>query len=101
LIDLLKVYRNFCPEIILGKLPSSKAKISPFDLEWRARLFAIQDASSQAAQITPAPANGFKVARDGPRGRTKFLPEVHSFYPSEVGSPIRDKFFMADWFRLL
>lgn len=99
----MRVYKNFCPEIIMsinsaGR--SSVQSVGPFaiaiwdslvlileqqtDIEWLKRLQAIQDIS-RSHGLTAGILGGFKVARKGAKiGKLSIIPEVHTFHASEA-----------------
>ena len=90
LLGLLKVYKNFCPDIILGTTVSSRALSMSSSIEWRNRLMAIQSANSSIkGEVTQH--GGFMVARNvRSRTSTSILPEVHTFHPSVATSTLED-----------
>jgi centromere protein I len=101
---LVRVYKNFCPDIIigstgLGRSSTQSVDISAYyrgymhvvlilkkqpDAEWRKRLLSIQDfAASRDLRISNR--GGFRIARNGSkRSKISILPEVHTFHASEV-----------------
>ncbi|KAF2432215.1 Mis6-domain-containing protein [Tothia fuscella] len=91
LVGLLRVYKNYCPEIIVNASGAGRpSTISQSDPEWRKRMLTIQDMSARiGGRITAQ--SGFKVARNGAK-RTKIsiLPEVHTFHASETSMTIED-----------
>jgi centromere protein I len=59
--------------------------VKPFDAEWRTRLLAIQENSSQMSLDNPGIASGFKVHRNGAyKSKSKAIPEVQTFHAEEV-----------------
>ncbi|KAL2760482.1 hypothetical protein ACRALDRAFT_2092897, partial [Sodiomyces alcalophilus JCM 7366] len=89
LTGLLRIYKDYYPEIIVGD--AVKGKASTFkhpDLEWRERLGEIQRAHAQRTAETEARnQNGFTVDRHislrGRGGRPSGVPAVHTSYATE------------------
>ncbi|QDS76726.1 hypothetical protein FKW77_001125 [Venturia effusa] len=88
---LMRVYKNFCPEIIMSTVNAGRVSAqSQTDLEWRNRLQAIQEVS-RSQGLTSGDRAGFKVARNGAkRSRPSILPEVHTFHASEALVTLED-----------
>lgn len=84
LLGLLQVYKNFCPDIIIGAPVSSRALSLASSIEWRNRLLAIQSANSSLNNGSAQKHGGFQVARNGTRRVKTMLPEVHTFHPGEA-----------------
>ncbi|TDZ68351.1 Centromere protein I [Colletotrichum trifolii] len=88
LIGLLRVYKDYYPEIIVSDALRGKASAFKHpDMEWRERLDQIQrDHSQRSAEVTGHPRNGFSVnhqalkARGGKGAR---LPSVHTSEANE------------------
>jgi len=91
LLGLLQVYKNFCPDIVLGTNISSRALSMSTSTEWRNRLMAIQSANSSFFKGDVSQHGGFMVARNA-RNRTSpsILPEVHTFHPSVAAITLED-----------
>ncbi|RYP60396.1 hypothetical protein DL769_008132 [Monosporascus sp. CRB-8-3] len=88
LTGLLRVFKDYCPEIIVGE--ATRGKASAFNYpnpEWRERLDAIQQAHSERAiSRSQRPLNSFRVARhrNGGRGNNgAVVPEVHTSHVAE------------------
>ncbi|KAF4338197.1 Centromere I [Fusarium beomiforme] len=77
LIGLLRVFKDYYPEVIVGEAHP--------DPQWRARLDEIQVAHlHQTAKGALRPRDGFRVHRPVARGtRNKILPIVHTSYVTE------------------
>ncbi|KAL6708368.1 hypothetical protein ACN47E_003292 [Coniothyrium glycines] len=82
---LLRVYKDYYPDIILGTTSTSRKSFAPQpDPEWRSRISAIQNATVNSADSMNGAYNGFKVLRKGlRRGKTPAIPEVHTFHATE------------------
>lgn len=83
LVALLRVYKNFCPEIVISQTIGVRPAQSPFDSEWRTRLLAVQEATSQLSLNDSGPVSGFKVYHNGLKSKSKVLPEVQTFHADE------------------
>ncbi|KAF2865583.1 Mis6-domain-containing protein [Massariosphaeria phaeospora] len=88
---LLRVYKDYYPDIILGSTSTSRHSFPPGpDLEWRTRL----DAIKEARNITDEPAEehgGFKVLRKGPkRSKISLIPDVHTYYSTEASVTLEE-----------
>ncbi|PHH78009.1 hypothetical protein CDD82_3266 [Ophiocordyceps australis] len=85
LVGLLRVFKDYYPEIIVGEALRGKASAFKHpDPAWRQRLDEIQHAHRQAAQGPPEHQNGFRVYRNANRsGRNKLIPSVHTSYAKE------------------
>ncbi|KAI8659453.1 hypothetical protein NCS56_01162500 [Fusarium sp. Ph1] len=86
LIGLLRVFKDYYPEVIVGEAVRGKASSFKHpDLQWRARLDEIQEAHQQLAQEgTSRPRDGFRVHRPIGRGaKNKLVPMVHTSHATE------------------
>ncbi|KAI2643432.1 Mis6-domain-containing protein [Xylaria nigripes] len=86
LTGLLRVYKDYYPEIIVGD--ATRGKASAFnhpDSQWRERLDEIQQAHAQRrASSSEAPLHAFRVARYRLNGIKKLpVPEVHTSHATE------------------
>ncbi|KAK7965951.1 Mis6-domain-containing protein [Apiospora aurea] len=86
LTGLLRVFKDYYPEIIVGE--ATRGKASAFkhpDLAWRERLDEIQSAHAQASRDANAVQDAFHVARNGSGGARKgaLIPEVHTSHANE------------------
>ncbi len=91
LLGLLRVYKNYYPEVIVGE--STRGKASAFkhpDPQWRERLGQIREAHAhqQASTAAEAPRLGFRVTREAsrhmPSQKTAQIPTVHTTHAHEV-----------------
>ncbi|KAK8002019.1 hypothetical protein PG991_014241 [Apiospora marii] len=85
LTGLLRVFKDYYPEIIVGE--ATRGKASAFkhpDLQWRERLDEIQSAHAQTSRNANAVQDAFHVARNanGAR-RAALVPEVHTSHANE------------------
>ncbi|KAJ8115692.1 hypothetical protein OPT61_g2723 [Boeremia exigua] len=82
---LLRVYKDYYPDIILGSASTSRKSFAPEpDAEWQTRLHAIQEARTAADSSIFERHNGFKVLRRRPKEtRASALPEVHTYHATE------------------
>ncbi|EMD87275.1 hypothetical protein COCHEDRAFT_1217472 [Bipolaris maydis C5] len=82
---LLRVYKDYYPDIILGSTSTSRKSFAPRpDDEWRARIAAIHEASNVVDDSGGEVQNGFKVLRKGPKGsKSSAIPEVHTYHATE------------------
>ncbi|KAF2202314.1 Mis6-domain-containing protein [Delitschia confertaspora ATCC 74209] len=82
---LLRVYKDYYPDIILGGANASRNSFPPPpDPEWRKRLLKIQDAEHRSVEDDFEHLNGFKVLRKGPkRSKLSVIPDVHTFHSNE------------------
>ncbi|KAI0840151.1 Mis6-domain-containing protein [Hypoxylon sp. FL0890] len=83
---LLRVFKDYYPEIIVGE--ATRAKASAFkhpDLQWRERLDEIQQAhAARQTNRTDRPLNAFRVARGRVNGKgSTLVPEVHTSNATE------------------
>ncbi|KAI2623231.1 Mis6-domain-containing protein [Hypoxylon sp. NC1633] len=83
---LLRVFKDYYPEIIAGE--ATRAKAASFkhpDPQWRERLDEIQQAhAARTANRNKRPLDAFRVARSGLSGkRSTVLPEVHTMNATE------------------
>ncbi|EEU44682.1 uncharacterized protein NECHADRAFT_49005 [Fusarium vanettenii 77-13-4] len=86
LIGLLRVFKDYYPEVIVGEAVRGKASSFKHpDLQWRARLDEIQEAHQQLAQEgTSKPRDGFRVHRTiGRSAKNKLVPIVHTSHATE------------------
>ncbi|RAR04214.1 SPX-domain-containing protein [Stemphylium lycopersici] len=83
---LLRVYKDYYPDIILGSTSTSRKSFAPIpDAEWRARITAVHEASTAADESTADVRNGFKVLRKGPKGsKGSAIPDVHTYHATET-----------------
>ncbi|KAF1967378.1 Mis6-domain-containing protein [Bimuria novae-zelandiae CBS 107.79] len=83
---LLRVYKDYYPDIILGSTSASRNSFPPApDAEWRSRITAIQERAAAEADAGFEQHNGFKVSRKGPkRGKSSAIPDVHTFHANET-----------------
>ncbi|KAJ4369805.1 Phosphate metabolism transcription protein [Neocucurbitaria cava] len=83
---LLRVYKDYYPDIILGSTSTSRKSFAPRqDLEWRTRISAIQEVSATTDAFSVDHHDGFKVLRKGPkRSKLAAVPEVHTYYTTET-----------------
>ncbi|KAL6154246.1 Phosphate metabolism transcription protein [Exserohilum turcicum] len=82
---LLRVYKDYYPDIILGSTSTSRKSFAPRpDDEWRARIAAVHEASTAADLSAAHVHNGFKVLRRGPKdSKNSAIPEVHTYHATE------------------
>ncbi|KAF1923756.1 Mis6-domain-containing protein [Didymella exigua CBS 183.55] len=82
---LLRVYKDYYPDVILGSASTSRKSFAPTpDAEWRERVRAIQETRTAADNPTSKQHNGFKVLRHGPkRTKASVLPDVHTYHAIE------------------
>lgn len=87
LIGLLRVFKDYYPEIIVAEAVRGKASAFKHpDPIWRARLDEIQEAHAQSMQDLAAPSqyDGFRVNRPINSGqRRKAIPLVQTYHASE------------------
>lgn len=85
LVGLLRVYKDYYPEIIVGNAASGRTSFaSAAQDEWRQRLQVIQDANADSNEQLYAQQDGFKVIRRGAkRAKASILPDVHTSYANE------------------
>ncbi|PHH59314.1 hypothetical protein CDD81_3383 [Ophiocordyceps australis] len=85
LVGLLRVFKDYYPEIIVGEAVRGKASAFKHpDPAWRQRLDEIQHAHRQAAQGATEHQKDFRVYRNANRsGRNKLIPSVHTSYAKE------------------
>ncbi|ORY17972.1 Mis6-domain-containing protein [Clohesyomyces aquaticus] len=84
--NLLRIYKDYYPDIILGSTATSKNSYPGRpDPEWRARIVAVQEAGARTNESLSEKHNGFRVLRKGPkRSKTSVIPEVHTFHAVET-----------------
>ncbi|EHK50640.1 hypothetical protein TRIATDRAFT_288882 [Trichoderma atroviride IMI 206040] len=86
LIGLLRVYKDYYPEIILGELVRGRASAFKHpDISWKERLQEVQEAYAlQAERNSQAVLDGFRVNRPTGRGRgNRVVPAVHTSHATE------------------
>ncbi|KAM3442925.1 hypothetical protein NHJ13734_002069 [Beauveria thailandica] len=86
LVGLLRVYKDYYPEIIVGEAVRGRASAFKHpDPSWRERLDALQEAHIQQTQERMSrPRDAFRVHKTVGRGsRTKALPSVHTSHATE------------------
>ncbi|KAL6700050.1 Mis6 domain-containing protein [Trichoderma pleuroticola] len=86
LIGLLRVFKDYYPEIILGELVRGKASAFKHpDTSWKERLQEIQDAYAlQAEKISRGALDGFQVNRATGRAQgRRVVPVVHTSHVNE------------------
>ncbi|KAM0328515.1 hypothetical protein ACHAQA_004922 [Verticillium albo-atrum] len=96
LTGLLRIYKDYYPEIIVGE--AIKGKASAFkhpDLQWRERLGEIQrDYAQRSAEAITQSQNGFTVSRhtlNARRGaRPSGIPAVHTSYADETSVTLEE-----------
>ncbi|KAF9874862.1 hypothetical protein CkaCkLH20_07556 [Colletotrichum karsti] len=86
LTGLLRVFKDYYPEIIVGDAVRGKASAFKHpDIEWRERLDQIQrDHSQRTAEVTSQPRNGFSVNHQALRARSGKGAHVPSVHTSEA-----------------
>lgn len=88
LVGLLRVFKDYYPEIIVGEAVRGKASAFKHpDPAWREKLDTLQEAHLQATQEQMSrPRDGFRVHRViGRAQRNRALPSVHTSHANEVG----------------
>ncbi|OAQ98313.1 hypothetical protein LLEC1_03239, partial [Akanthomyces lecanii] len=86
LVGLLRVYKDYYPEIIVGDAVRGRASAFKHpDPSWRERLDALQEAHLQQTQERMArPRDAFRVHKTVGRGqKNKALPSVHTSHATE------------------
>ncbi|ATY65075.1 Mis6 domain-containing [Cordyceps militaris] len=86
LVGLLRVYKDYYPEIIVGEAVRGRASAFKHpDPAWRERLDELQEAHLQQTQERMArPRDAFRVHKTVGRGqRNKALPSVHTTHATE------------------
>ncbi|KAF4463237.1 hypothetical protein FALBO_9945 [Fusarium albosuccineum] len=86
LIGLLRVFKDYYPEVIVGEAVRGKASSFKHpDTQWRERLDEIQEAHlSQSQEGLSRPRDGFRVHRPiGRSARSKLIPLVHTSHATE------------------
>ncbi|KAH7392890.1 Mis6-domain-containing protein [Pyrenochaeta sp. MPI-SDFR-AT-0127] len=83
---LLRVYKDYYPDIILGSTSTTRKSFAPRpDSVWRTRISAIQEASRVAGSASNDSHNGFKVQRKGPMiSKVSIIPDVHTYHTTEI-----------------
>ncbi|KAG9194956.1 hypothetical protein G6011_00076 [Alternaria panax] len=82
---LLRVYKDYYPDIILGSTATSRKSFAPRpDTEWQAKIIAIQEASMAEDDLNADGQNGFKVVRKRLKGsKGSVIPDVHTYHATE------------------
>ncbi|KAI1261325.1 Mis6-domain-containing protein [Xylariaceae sp. FL1019] len=93
LTGLLRVYKDYYPEIIVGE--ATRGKASAFkhpDPQWRERLDEIRRAHAQRhASRSEMPLDAFRVVRHRLNGTKKLaIPEVHTSYAVESSTTLEE-----------
>lgn len=109
LVGLMRVYKDYFPDIIVGDVASGRASVFTVwlsswhsewllidqhpDSEWRQRLGEIQEAHFQKTQDgLPPEKRTFRVTRKGVNGSVRsfgsIIPEVHTSHAQEVRSKL-------------
>ncbi|ESZ92293.1 Mis6 domain-containing protein [Sclerotinia borealis F-4128] len=87
LVGLLRVYKDYYPEVIVGDATSGRASVFTHpNREWRARLGEIQEDHLRRIEdeLVPTPQN-FRVSRKSVKERKHgVLPEVHTSYAQDT-----------------
>ncbi|KAL1623840.1 hypothetical protein SLS54_004303 [Diplodia seriata] len=85
LVGLLRVYKDYYPEIIVGNAASGRTSFATSAQdEWRQRLQIIQEANASSNEQPHTQQHGFRVIRHGAkRTKASILPEVHTSYANE------------------
>ncbi|EPE09405.1 mis6 domain-containing protein [Ophiostoma piceae UAMH 11346] len=95
LVGLLRVFKNYYPEVIVGE--ATRGRASPFkhpDPQWRTHLDEIRQAQQQSrlesagngstGVFDSAAYNGFRVKQSiGRRGKDSIVPTVHTIHAQE------------------
>ncbi|KAF2744454.1 Mis6-domain-containing protein [Sporormia fimetaria CBS 119925] len=89
---LLRVYKDYYPEIILSSASTSRKSIPPpLEEEWRARIIAIREASAAADEAQSAQQGGFRVLRRGNhRKGTEPVPEVRTHQTRQTAMTLEE-----------
>ncbi|KAI4934114.1 hypothetical protein J4E86_011496 [Alternaria arbusti] len=87
---LLRVYKDYYPDIILGSTSTSRKSFAPRpDAEWQARIVAIQEASVAEDDSNVDGQNGFKVLRRRLKGsKGSAIPDVHTYRATESSATL-------------
>ncbi|RYN75681.1 hypothetical protein AA0120_g11991 [Alternaria tenuissima] len=82
---LLRVYKDYYPDIILSSTSTSRKSFAPRpDSEWQARILAIQEASVAEDDSNADRQHGFKVLRRRLKGsKESMIPDVHTYHATE------------------
>ncbi|KAI1331956.1 Mis6-domain-containing protein [Xylariaceae sp. FL0255] len=93
LTGLLRIYKDYYPEIIVGD--ATRGKASAFkhpDLQWRERLDEIRrDHAQRRASPSETPLDAFRVVRHGPKdAKTLVVPEVHTSHATETSITLEE-----------
>ncbi|KAI9837149.1 MAG: hypothetical protein M1838_004894 [Thelocarpon superellum] len=85
LLGLIRVYKDYYPDIIVGETAAGKAScFSHPNPEWRDRLVAIQEAQASSLPDHERTQGAFKVARRGAkRSKVAVIPDVHTSRANE------------------
>ncbi|KAI4651159.1 uncharacterized protein J4E79_009358 [Alternaria viburni] len=87
---LLRVYKDYYPDIILGSTSTSRKSFAPRpDAEWQAKIVAIQEASVAEDDSNVDGQNGFKVLRRRLKGsKGSAIPDVHTYHATESSATL-------------
>ncbi|TPX10967.1 uncharacterized protein E0L32_008173 [Thyridium curvatum] len=93
LLGLLRVYKNYYPEVIVGE--ATRGRASPFkhpDPQWRERVDEIQLAHLQRTQSEASgPQNGFRVQHSLQKTTRKSnIPSVHTSHATETSITLEE-----------
>ncbi|KAL1796101.1 hypothetical protein ACET3X_006325 [Alternaria dauci] len=82
---LLRVYKDYYPDIILGSTSTSRKSFAPRpESEWQAKIIAIQEASVAEDDSNADGQHSFKVLRRRLKGsKESVIPDVHTYYATE------------------
>ncbi|KAF2268975.1 Mis6-domain-containing protein [Lojkania enalia] len=89
---LLRIYKDYYPDIILGSTAMSRNSFPPRpDSEWRTRLLSIQESSTAMDSPLSQQQNGFRVLRKGAkRSKVSVIPDVHTFRAQETSVTLEE-----------
>ncbi|KAH7318624.1 Mis6-domain-containing protein [Stachybotrys elegans] len=93
LVGLLRVYKDYYPEIIVGDAVRGRASAFKHpDIQWRTRLDDIQQEHIRRTQDKlSAPRDGFRVNRPVNRAaRSKLIPVVHTSHATERSTTLEE-----------
>lgn len=102
LVGLLRVFKDYYPEIIVGEAVRGKASAFKHpDVQWRARLDEIQEANlRRTEERSSGPQDGFRVNRPASRApRNKLVPVVHTSNATEDSITLEEIEGIADFVR--
>ncbi|ORY71132.1 Mis6-domain-containing protein [Pseudomassariella vexata] len=88
LVGLLRVFKDYYPEIIVGEATHGKASAFKHpDPQWRERLHEIQRAHTRPLDELAKPRDAFRVSRhygnSNGRGKGAIIPQVHTSHAQE------------------